>query len=64
MALFDYAAYAKNHIHKTKYGEVVANTFEDADKKIKKLFPYALKKTELSLILECSEAEAEELSEK
>ncbi|VVO05226.1 hypothetical protein [Pseudomonas fluorescens] len=68
MALFDYAAYPKNHIHKTKYGEVVANTFKEADEKIKKLFPYPLERTELSLLLESSdtetEFETEELSEK
>ncbi|VVO02643.1 hypothetical protein PS723_02765 [Pseudomonas fluorescens] len=51
MAIFEYTAYAKDHTHKTVYGEVVANTFKEAETKIKTLYSYPIE-TKLSLILD------------
>lgn len=51
MTIFDYTAYAEDRSHKTKYGEVEANTFKEAEEKIKALYDYPII-TKLSMLLD------------
>lgn len=50
MTIFDYTAYAKDKSHDTQFGEVEADTFEEAEAKIKTRYNYPVK-TELSMLL-------------
>lgn len=50
MTIFDYTAYAEDDIHNTQYGEVEANSFKEAEAKIKTLYNYPII-TKLSMLL-------------
>jgi hypothetical protein len=59
MTIFDYTAYAEDDIHSTQYGEVEANTFKEAEEKIKTLFTYPIR-AELSILIDSGSEERSE----
>jgi hypothetical protein len=40
MTTYDYTAYAMDGIHKAQYGEIEANTLEEAERKVQALYTY------------------------